>query len=698
MTADITPKADKSKRIKIYDSGTTCHMSLYIEALTNFKFITPKPISAANNQTFEVIAKGTLCVKVHNGDAFTVLTLNDVLYAPNIAFTLVSLSRADKASLSTLIEDGELHFINCTDNNQVISQIPSLNGLWSICSIKAAVGHTTLTSGERTLSAISLMNLHHCLGHISPAAIAQLVNKGILDGVMISSWDVDFCEVCALVKIKRHPFPKLRSHLAQDIGNVIHSDVWGLASVQAIGGENYVVTFIDEKSHYSVVEGIKAKSNVFGEYLAFEAWLQVQQGKNIRHIQLDRGGEYLGNKFTDHLCQQCTTRQLTVHNSPQSNGIAEHCNSVLLEHVRTLPVDSGLPKFLWKEALRFAMWIRNWTTTHHLDGKIRYEVFYGTKPDIGDIHLWDSCVWVRDLTPGKLDSRGREGCFVEYYAKSKGCRIYWTDSGSIGVERDLIFEDWPTSSEFILLPELFGSKAPRTTTTPAPAAAPAAPILQPPEVIPDEPIPSDDVPSTPSTNEYETLSSQPPPLSPDQPDLPSKCIRKPSALVCDLLEGKANGGAIRGKSRLLKGVQPPTGMLAAEDRDISTAGPDHEAFIGLTDEAHALELAMVSSPTIDVTDDDPRTLAEVMERSDWADWQKAMEEELSLMAKYDVWDVVDQPMDTNIIGCRWVFQIKQDSSGKILKYPACLVTQGFTQLYGVDFNKTFAPVSHLSSI
>ena len=80
-----------------------------------------KPISAANNQTFEAVGKGTLCIKVPNGDAFTALTLNDVLYAPNIAFTLVLLSRADKAGLSTLIEDRELHLIDHTDNNQVIS-------------------------------------------------------------------------------------------------------------------------------------------------------------------------------------------------------------------------------------------------------------------------------------------------------------------------------------------------------------------------------------------------------------------------------------------------------------------------------------------------------------------------------------------------------------------------------------------------
>jgi len=97
-------------------------------------------------------------------------------------------------------------------------------------------------------------------------------------------------------------------------------------------------------------------------------------------------------------------------------------------------------------------------------------------------------------------------------------------------------------------------------------------------------------------------------------------------------------------------------------------------------------------------DDDPATLTQAMARPDWQKWKEAMDEELALMAKYDVWDVVDEPEDTNIVGSRWVFHIKQDSSGKILKYRAHLVAQGFTQMHGVDFQDTFAPVARLSSI
>jgi len=89
---------------------------------------------------------------------------------------------------------------------------------------------------------------------------------------------------------------------------------------------------------------------------------------------------------------------------------------------------------------------------------------------------------------------------------------------------------------------------------------------------------------------------------------------------------------------------------------------------------------------------------EAMNRPDWPNWKIAMDEELALMTKYEVWDEVDKPDDTNVIGCRWVFRIKHDANGKTLKHRARMVGQGFIQLYGVDLRETFAPVPHLSSI
>ena len=87
-----------------------------------------------------------------------------------------------------------------------------------------------------------------------------------------------------------------------------------------------------------------------------------------------------------------------------------------------------------------------------------------------------------------------------------------------------------------------------------------------------------------------------------------------------------------------------------------------------------------------------------MDRSDWLEWQKAIDDELELMTKYQVWDVVKQPPDKNMVGCRRVCGTKHNTEGKILKYKARLVAQGFTQIYGVDFLDSFTPVARRSAI
>ena len=52
----------------------------------------------------------------------------------------------------------------------------------------------------------------------------------------------------------------------------------------------------------------------------------------------------------------------------------------------------------------------------------------------------------------------------------------------------------------------------------------------------------------------------------------------------------------------------------------------------------------------------------------------------------------------NVIGTKWVFRNKQNEDGIVVRNKARLVAQGFTQVEGLDFGETFAPVARLEAI
>jgi hypothetical protein len=52
----------------------------------------------------------------------------------------------------------------------------------------------------------------------------------------------------------------------------------------------------------------------------------------------------------------------------------------------------------------------------------------------------------------------------------------------------------------------------------------------------------------------------------------------------------------------------------------------------------------------------------------------------------------------NVIGTKWVFKNKQGEGGEVVRNKARLVAQGFSQVEGLDFGETFAPMSRLKAI
>jgi hypothetical protein len=124
------PRTRNSPLIEIYDSGCTRHMTPDCHRLINYRSIPPKHINAANQESFSAIGEGNMKIEVPNGVTSTTIRLRNVLYAPNMGCTLISISQIDQAGYSVAFQDGKCIVRNPKD--QVIAQIPKTKGLYRV--------------------------------------------------------------------------------------------------------------------------------------------------------------------------------------------------------------------------------------------------------------------------------------------------------------------------------------------------------------------------------------------------------------------------------------------------------------------------------------------------------------------------------------------------------------------------------------
>ncbi|GJV64207.1 retrovirus-related pol polyprotein from transposon TNT 1-94 [Tanacetum coccineum] len=79
-------------------------------------------------------------------------------------------------------------------------------------------------------------------------------------------------------------------------------------------------------------------------------------------------------------------------------------------------------------------------------------------------------------------------------------------------------------------------------------------------------------------------------------------------------------------------------------------------------------------------------------------WIEAMQEELNEFKRLEVWELVPRPTRVMIITLKWIYKVKLDELGGVLKNKARLVARGYHQEEGIDFEESFAPVARLKAI
>ena len=630
---------------ELYDSGCTNHISPYRDRFINFQSIVPRKFRAANQQTFSTTGIGELMIDVPNGDGhFCKLRLTGVQFSPDIAYTLVSIGQLDEDGFSA-------HF----GGGKCLIRGPDGEKVGEVLRASRKVYRVEHSEGEANVAVkvLTLDRFHRCMGHISFQNAKSLVKNKYITGVRLEYTPSNqklFCESCVYAKATRKSVPSVREgERASEFGGEVHSDLWGKSPVESKGGKLYYVTFIDDKTRLTHLYFLKTKDETAAAYKKYEAWVETQMKKKVRILNTDREGEYQGKDFVAYLKSKGTVQKLNVHDTPQQAGVAERRNRTVVERVRALLHASGLPKNLWAEAARHVVWLLNRTTTRAVEGMTPYEAAFGKKPDLSGVREWGEKVFVRIEGGTKLGGRVREGRWLGVDEQSKGVRIYWPDSKSITVERNVYFDDASVSR----------NEGEHEDTV----------------------VTKNDLPDTPKIVEVPDIQPEPEDDH-SEAENPTTRVRKPTQRVQDLLEGKATWSNRSKAQKVFPGVQLPTSN-DADAVDWATNAIDEYALAAETTSSEALE---------------PQSLSEAKSRPDWKLWEKAIEEELETLRVAGTWKLVNAPEGVNVVGSKWVFRAKKDAAGNVVRYKARLVAQGFSQVPGVDYFDTYAPVARLASI
>ncbi|GBE84071.1 hypothetical protein SCP_0600490 [Sparassis crispa] len=633
---DVAFRTDEA----IADSGMTSHVTNLRDAITDFMPLEASSITGIGDQSIRALGRGTVKVNSRIGGKTFTFCLKDVLYAPKATNNLVSLTRLDEAGGHFDGGDGGITLRE--SGGHAIAEGRKIGRLYLLymrakiatpMNERANVAHEDNDSWE---------SWHRRYGHLGITGLEWLYKEKMVEGLTIdeNSMPLTQCEACVQAKQARRAYPKEAEDRSQMPGELTHSDVWGPARVVSIAGSHYYISFTDNCMRR---------------------------------------------------CQVLFMKHKTLY-SPSQNGVAEQFNRTLLELARAMLITKNLPSFLWAEAVAYAAYLRNRAPMKALHGRTPEEAWTGNKPNVAHLREFGSDVWI--LTEGqnlsKLEPKSKKHTFVGFADGLKAVRYYDAGARSIRVSRNFVFADAPKPVSNVPVHQfndgdrlpLEGESGGAVKQQPPTSASKPASV----PVKADQSnkkhdgnhITEEDLPPEMQENMRER-----PTFLPAPPKIPLHCTTR--AMQDHDYRKMDNPRAQPAKSREPPGV--PKENALGESAKVAVTPEEFEEI------AQALyATALASGDRTASAGDEPRSLTEAQASPEWSEWEKAVKAEYDQLQGMGTWELQDLPKDRNAVGCKWVFQRKTNKEGQVVKYKARLVAQGYSQIPGMDFLETFAPV------
>ena len=421
----------------IIDSGATCHMC-NDEALFSELNVLKKSqeVSLGDGHVLEATAEGTVPLQMLlPGGSTKTCSLKRVLLIPKLSYNLLSISKASDAGKMVKFDESGCKILNA--NGKCIAFATKMGSLYylNFARDQHRLNVTTKESKERLW--------HRRYGHLSEQNLQKLARKGMVEHFDYNvTNNVGFCEECVGGKHHRSHFEASKTHASEPL-ELVHTDVCGKMREKSIGGAEYFITFIDEKTHYSWIYFLKTKDQAFDRFLEWKALVEKASGEKLKTLRSDNGGEYTSKKFEAYLKSEGIRHERTIPKTPQQNGVAERFNRTLVESSRSMLLDAELPQKFWAEAVSTAAYLKNRCPTRAIDEMTPYEVWNGVKPKVEHLRVFgcDAYAHIPKDERGKFDAKARKCIFMGYSRETKGYRLYDPIRQKILHSRDVRFNE-----------------------------------------------------------------------------------------------------------------------------------------------------------------------------------------------------------------------------------------------------------------
>ena len=684
----------------IADSGATDHMTHQRYA---FKSRARKRIRVANDKL--IWSLGTADIG----------PIRDALVVPDLSHNLLSMSKmADQ--YGQVVFTGEECYICDVHGNVLATGVREGNLFTFTQDILMALPSPDVATGSSAASCLvaetendqtrATILWHERFGHLGFTGLGQIVSKAAVDGmdprVSVTSAKAlagKHCDACVLGKSHRMPIFKHKHERAQYPFELMHVDLQG--QFPATRNNNvYVMNLLDDYSRNVFPYFMERKSEApqwIREFVLEHTTPTVKVngiawGCSMERLRSDNGGEFKSKDMSSFCSAMGIKQEFSESYTPEQNGAVERINRTLVEMTRCLLQHSRLDDCFWAHAYATAAYIRNRSLTAGGDPtRTPFELLNGFKPDVREMRVFGcKChcfIHVKKRENKKLDRTTFPGYFLGY--ADNGYRVLKIPSVSgkavnkweIVVTREVVsWEEDKFISERI--PSDFAPHLELLSRTE--------------ECVSDEQVGCGTGASNDGWISARTRLSKPNSTSTSSSTTSTSTSSALAAIGCT--GSRYDVLAMDDDEDDVEDADAAWGMHTF------VADPSLDGFVPVPPsfeedscvdflydniDTCALQAEMKASVPI------PHSYEAALRSSHVPKWKEAMEAELAAMKEHNTWEDVgpsDLPVD-HFVGSKWLYDLKCGADGDILRYKGRVVAQGFSQIEGVDYRETFAPVA-----